>query len=229
MVLLDHNLLALAVKSEIVLLDSETLNEIRRVKYHEHYILSVIKLENNYLASSSADEIINIFDLQTNELVFSLNQTGEAFTCLATLENNLLASGSTNSIRVWDLNKGKLKTTISYCASLLIVFSKKYLISSCDDFQSDYSIKIFDLNFETTIKILSEHTESILSLILVNENFLISGSSDSTIKIWNLSAQNNSLRTLYDINKNVEALAVLENFLVAGNSIGEIHIWRVFK
>src|SRR5436190_588474 len=122
-----------------------------------------------YLFSGSSDNTIKIWDLATPNKP----------TCIATLDKS--HGGHTDSVR---------------SLSLQVVAGKPYLFSG----SSDKTIKVWDLatpNKPTCIATLDEshggHTDSVNALsfqVLAGKPYLFSGSSDKTIKVWDLATPN---------------------------------------
>jgi len=70
------------------------------------------------------------------------------------------------------------------------------------------------------------HTSSIFSLAVLSDRSLISGSSDKTIKIWNIKT-GECIKTLEGINNRVRSLAVLHDGTLASGSDDEtIKLWN---
>ena len=79
------------------------------------------------------------------------------------------------------------------------------------------------------IKTLSSHTDLVLSLAVLPDNMLASGSADQTIKIWD-TVNGKELTTLNGHTSYVASLAVLPgNKLASGSYDKTIKIWDPIK
>ena len=52
---------------------------------------------------------------------------------------------------------------------------------------SDKSIILWDLNNQRQFKTLNGHTSAVVSLISINEKYLLSGSCDHTLRLWSIA------------------------------------------
>ncbi|NES63823.1 MAG: WD40 repeat domain-containing protein [Okeania sp. SIO2D1] len=109
------------------------------------------------------------------------------------------ASGSgdnnTNSIKVWDLETGKEKSTLeghkNPISALAITPNDKQVISA----SFDNTIKIWDIESGKEILTFIGHDNSIYDIaITLDGNKMISGSKDKTIKIWKLDPYNKHIQ-----------------------------------
>ncbi len=76
------------------------------------------------------------------------------------------------------------------------------------------------------IATLNGHTDFISCLTVLQNGYLISGSSDTTLKVWNVNG-GIELRTLDEHRAGIFGLAVLDNsFIATGSADGTIKIWN---
>ena len=69
---------------------------------HNGKVSSLVQLKNGYLASSSGDKTIKLWELSTGQTVRTLEGHLDQVTSLVELNNGQLASGSTDkSIIIW--------------------------------------------------------------------------------------------------------------------------------
>ena len=77
------------------------------------------------------------------------------------------------------------------------------------------------------IKTLTGHTNEVLSLAVLRDGTLASGSSDKTIRIWNVTS-GLTIKTLTGHTNSVSSLAVLQDgTLASGSADNTIRIWNV--
>ena len=115
-----------------------------------------------------------------------------------------------------------------------LAVSNKYIISNLNN-----KIKIWDLStFEFTI--LEGHTEKVNCVAvsgiinttdefgnIISKQYIISGSSDNTIKIWDLSTFE-LVASLEGHTDNVNCVAVSNKYIISGSYDNTIKIWDLF-
>lgn len=136
---------------------------------HEYYVTTICATDN-LIISGSDDHTIRVWDMNPirnnkypgtqNCICVLKGHTAKIhFVCV---KDNLIISGSCDeTIRIWDLNKSTPKTQHSDC-------------------DSDSSL----IN-EVCIYVLHGH-KNCINEIYVRDNLIISGSSDNTIRIWDM-------------------------------------------
>ncbi len=108
--------------------------------------------------------------------------TGSVATLLK-LTNQFLASGSyDNSIKIWNIETGQLIRTLQghsdYVVSLSLIEASGFLASA----SWDETIKIWNYDTGECIITITGHTNKVVALVLIQNNILVSGSYDGTIK-----------------------------------------------
>ena len=109
---------------------------------------------------------------------------------LAVWEGQMISGHNSWSVRVWDVSTGKLRQELgghsSRVCSLCVVGSR--LASGSDDRRTNTCIKVWAIGAGSEWRcddILTGHTGGVVSLAGW-EGKLISGSDDSTIRVWEL-------------------------------------------
>lgn len=87
----------------------------------------------------------------------------------------------------------------------------------------DYNIIIFDMKNWKLKFLLKGHISSISSLVIDN-NFLFSGSIDKTIKMWNIDT-GDLIKTFHGHKERVTSLVIKDNYLISGDWDNNIFIW----
>lgn len=111
---------------------------------------------------------------------------------------NLLASGSVDkSVKLWNLENHALINTFPHSGEVYdVVFSNSgNLLAFCGE--GDYSIRVIDISDpllrDNCVLQLSGHTQEIWRLKYSSDSkYLISGSSDCTVRIWDLDTKKES-------------------------------------
>jgi WD40 repeat protein len=91
-----------------------------------------------------------------------------------------------------------------------------------------YNILIYETSTGNIIKTLTGHTNFINSLALSkNKKFIVSGSKDNTVKIWNIETEN--CIDTYNYTSSVKCVSISKNdsYIASTNGSYEIHIWNI--
>jgi WD40 repeat protein len=195
------------------------------------HTLEIISLEimfNKILLSSSYDETINVWNIQTSQLINTLENVGQ--NCLLVLNNGILVSGS----KFWNISSSSSSSS-NFTEITENIFDYKEEITAVIEFNNqkliigllDTTIRILDLNTGKEIQTLSNHSGIINVLIKINNEIFASGCNDNTIKLWNLTS-NELIRTLKGHTDSVRSLLVLnDEILVSGSEDKSIRIWNI--
>lgn len=187
--------------------------------------------DGNLLASGSKDFSVKVYDVKQNFLVvFQVNDHKDAVTKVM-MDNKakfLYSSSNDGTLRIYDLvepkNNAKPKF-IKYSSSILSFvpapdLKSYYLGSKTGD--------IAKVDFKgTTLQTLSGHKGQVNCMVLTPDmKYLVSGSNDKTIIIWNL-ATGKAERTLTGHGWNVTSLEVSSDgaYIVSTSNDGETIVW----
>ena len=179
---------------------------------------------SRYLASSSKDNTIKLWDFETKECIRTIEGHAAKIDCIDVLSNGQLVSGSKDKLlKVWNPKDGAcLKTMV--CSDIirrLIVLSDNRVACA-----SIMKIHVWDLNAETCIQTLVGHTDVIHCLIALPGETLLSCSSDKTIKMWNLN-DSSCVQTLLGHTGFVLSLILLKDgHFASGSADNTIKIWK---
>jgi len=197
------NLIKLLVLSLIVLLNFAcSVNTPSQLSYKQKiYNVVDIKKTNNI------EESYNIIDtkkIKTKkpEAILKLDTKGHTARIsriLVTKDKDIITSSIDKTIRIWDSNTGKLKRQIlgeigdaSYgeINDIALSIDEKYLavvgwLNS--EFDKKHSIRIYDYKSGKLVKVLNSHTSIIANVSFSKDGkYLISASTDMSVKIWNV-------------------------------------------
>lgn len=151
-------------------------------------------------------------------------------------DSQVVAGGSWQDIKLWNLNTGELRREISGH------FGAVYAVAIAANGQtlasggSDDKIKIWNLSSGKLLHSLSGHSDSVRSLAITpNGQTLVSGSSDKTIKMWNLGSGCTGetcitpTKTLSGHKEFVSTLMISPDgkTLVSGSADKSIKIWNL--
>jgi WD40 repeat protein len=223
---------------------------------HDEQVSSLAFSPNGtILASASHDDTIRLWDV--SQAAFDngrfgraigdpLNQeytmTSVVFSPSTEGERLLLAAGSTDSIiRLWTLNLNgtlrdanpvQLSGAIGSALSLAFSPDGHLLASGHQDFQSLQSnIYLWDMQAQTPeiVGVMSGHTDGVQRVnFSPNGAMLVSASSDSTVRLWNV----NSLSTMLTLDEHAAFVSSAifspdSSLILSGGDDGKVRIWGV--
>ncbi|MBH8572812.1 protein kinase [Nostocaceae cyanobacterium CENA369] len=154
-------------------------------------------------------------------------------------DGQTIASGSDdNTIKLWHLDNGNLKSTLTLPSGLLkrettwytsIVFSRdgQTIISGC----LDKSIKVWDWSSGKQLRKLKGHSDRVNAIALSPDGqTLVSGSRDNIVKVWNLPT-GQLIRNLTGHSNSVHTLAISPDgqILASGSWDNTIKVWNLLN
>ena len=140
-------------------------------------------MNDDILVSGSLDKTIKIW--KNYQVVYTLNGHSDFVWTLVGLSNDLLASGSNdNTIKIWNITNGKLIKTFNSKNQIMCLNVKDDTIISGT---INGTINFWSISKESIQKTIDGHTNAVTSLIIINNNKLVTSSGDTTIKIWNFT------------------------------------------
>ena len=157
-----------------------------------NHIINITKLEKGFLALSSKDKSIKIWDMEEKRCMHTLlGHTHVVCSSVYFPKANLLATASFDTtIKIWDLATGECKQTLEGHASPVLVVIKinnDNLVSA----STDGTIKTWNLEDGQCIKTFKGYRNRINDLVELENGNLVAANDDGTIKIWDSKFLNN--------------------------------------
>jgi WD40 repeat protein len=195
---------------------------------HSCAVKSLLVLKNGNLVSASMDKQIKVWDFNNDfNCIATLGEHSHHVISLCNLNDGYFASGSADkTVKIWD-DTYKYVNTIQddhWVYGLLLLPQDYFAIAS------HKTIKIWKCcnNYKETelVKTLCGHDNFILSLILLDNEYILSGSADRTIKIWDIKYDYQCINTLKGHKDHVKSLMVSDNRLISVANDRTIRLWR---
>ncbi len=178
--------------------DTQRGTVLRTLKGHGAGVLSIAcSPDGKYLASGSGDNSIKLWDFKTGSLVRTIKGHAAGTFGINSLSFHpngmyLLSGGDDDTIRLWDIRNGaQIRVFKGHRGSITSVqFSPDglYLASGA---VNDYLIRLWNVETGAMVRTFDGHswTSSINSVKFSPDGrFLISGSSDKTVKLWDIGS-----------------------------------------
>ena len=169
--------------------------------------------------------------------------------------DNKIKKFATDEIYIWDIytnqsirqprNQGNQPEKIAsvwFFDNYTITYSYDYNV---DTDETTYILKIWDSNLDNCLHTLTGHTCGIYSVIIhnnclhtltghtggiysviIHNNLLISGSEDTTIRIWDITT-GSCLKTLLGHTELVDNLTARDNLLISSSEDETVKIWDI--
>jgi WD40 repeat protein len=176
------------------------------------FVVKVFSIEYKQIVcgTSGASNNLQIYNYETGDLIQTLNGHSSSVRSIEMLSDQYMASGGADQkVIIWDLSSYSIKYTLTGHSSPVTCIKRLSfnLLAS-----GDVSGLIIIWNWLTGERIfnLNGHTNAIYnSLDLCDEQTLISGSLDQTVKLWNIT--NGTLIRSIDVDIKISALAMLNS------------------
>eukprot|EP00004_Rigifila_ramosa_P026155 TRINITY_DN8013_c0_g1_i2.p1 TRINITY_DN8013_c0_g1~~TRINITY_DN8013_c0_g1_i2.p1 ORF type:complete len:634 (+),score=111.33 TRINITY_DN8013_c0_g1_i2:38-1903(+) len=147
------------------------------------------------------------------------------------LEPSLLASGSDDAtVKVWDMGKPlgavhTLKTTANVCTVRFSPFNAQHLIFG----SADHHIYYYDLrSLREPLHVLRGHRKAVSYVRFVSRDELLSASTDSTLKLWDLGRASGAPKTFsgHENEKNFVGLSARSDFFCTGSETNSVFVYH---
>ena len=191
-------------------------------------------LPNGYVATSSVDKTVKVFDPNNNwNLIRTYSNHTEWVRGLEYIGYDTMAScGDDRTIKIWSISTGETERTIDAnsgrsCNSLKLVFNGSVLAAGLSDGITQF-IGLVDQtkDFITSQPGCCTNYGFINDLALINENKLASSSSDFTVAIFDLFASNYTFVLKENIDQVYGLKMISSDILASGSFDATLKLWN---
>lgn len=146
-----------------------------------------------------------------------------------TPDGQTLATGNNDrTIKLWNVNTGQLKTTITGFSGVVSVLAISPDGQTLASGNSDSSIKLWNLRTGELKSTLTGHSSQIVSIVFSSDSQILASAGDTTVKLWNVGT--GQLETTFTGDATpVNAIAFSPDgqTLASVNGRGNINLWNV--
>ena len=196
----------------------------------------VLSTSNEFLVSGSYDCSVRVWRLESSsnptlKAVTVLNGHEKAVWCLTiSSDTELVASGSDDfTLRLWKLADSSCLHVFKYSDSVkCVAISSNGRLVIAGAHHASNQLRSWDVVTGECVTTYVGHTHAVMCMLLVvKDRFLITGSRDGTVKVWERSS--GCLLTCFDLQSQVKCLAYNKphSLLAATTKSGPIAIFRL--
>jgi len=173
-------------QNRILIWDEANMRVIKQLLGHEKSVTSLILLKEDLLISGSCDHTIKGWDLSNYQNTWTVKaHTNFIFSLAKYREDMFLSASHDKTIKIWRFpEKQPDRVLFGHTEAVwtVIVLQDKETICSGS---SDGRIKLWEYDRGECKKTIKAHTDQINAITTYGEGFIVSGSDDCTIKVWN--------------------------------------------
>ncbi|KAI8380611.1 WD40-repeat-containing domain protein [Choanephora cucurbitarum] len=183
------------------------------------------------LASSDYEGTIDIWDVTTGQKTLTLSEHKRRAWSVDISRANptMVASGSDDStVKVWSLTQNKAIYTLeqkgNVCCAKFALHNSQYLAVG----SADHHISCYDLRYPTRpCRVYKGHKKAVSYVKWMNDNEIISASTDSTLKLWDRES-GQCIRTFqgHQNEKNFVGLSVSEDWISCGSESNRLYAYH---
>jgi len=198
---LNDDLIASSSREEIMIWNYKNVELHMILSAHHSHVITLIKLDDNIIASGSINGSIDMWNYKTGKLQKSLRLGSETFNSVCTLlklDDTTIATGENNfKIHIWNFQTENLITTLEGHQGP--VYSLIYLDENTFASGSkDGTIKIWNNKSYDIVRSLRLHGYNFNTLLKLDDDTLACGSENDVIFILNYKTSE-VLRYLTDV------------------------------
>jgi WD40 repeat protein len=168
--------------------------------------------------SKTSDDIIKIWNIESNECIRIFNQETEPLSCAKIAHGNIIIKGYLNgSVKIRNTT---IDAHTDSVVDILILTQNKFITCS-----NDCTIKLFDFDTFECIRTFIGHELGINAIDKISTDTIVSCSHES-IRIWNIN-NGECLKVILDDQKFHYSLKVISETEIATISCFHIKIWNI--
>ncbi|MGB3346188.1 MAG: tetratricopeptide repeat protein, partial [Candidatus Humimicrobiia bacterium] len=212
---------------------------LRSFKGHKRYVNDIAIAPNGkYFVSASSDNTLKLWDINSGDcLTTFVGHEDSIYAVAITLDGKYVVSGSDdNTLKLWDINTGECLRTFEghkgWVNCVVITTDGKYIVSG----SNDNTLKLWDINTGECLRTFKGHKGWVKSIDVSKlskpvgrtkkKQYIISGSDDGTIKLWDLN--NGECLLTFEGHKygiNTIAFSKDDRYIISGSSDNTIKLW----
>ncbi|KPJ64556.1 hypothetical protein AMJ44_12620 [candidate division WOR-1 bacterium DG_54_3] len=208
---------------------------IRRLKGHKEMVTSVrVNPDGSRLVSGDTDGTLRVWNVATGRCIHVLKGHSDTIWSLTITPDSRLAISASEdkTLRIWDLKNGNcLRSLIGHTqpvSHVSVTPDSRKAVSVENEWSKRGELFVWDLETGQCILKLKGHTDSIKSVRISDDGrWVISGSVDNTIRLWDLKGGKEIQR--FDAENSILTGALESRKLrfAAGDQVGNVYFLKI--
>ncbi|MCP4549293.1 MAG: helix-turn-helix domain-containing protein [bacterium] len=192
--------------------------------------LHTIAVTPHFVITPSEDNVLNVWDLTTGQLVETLKGHTNTIGSVAVAPDGsyVISASYDNILRIWDLVSSQPMEILSHTIAHIVAIAPNGQYAASASW--DGTIKIWDLTTKQSFnKTFDGHASLVHDVIAVPDNrFAISASADHTLKVWNL-ATGHVVQTFKGHTAEVISTAIMpdDQFFISASHDETLRVWNL--
>lgn len=220
----DGKRIASLTDGDIKIWDTQSGDCLVTIEMGYDFLSAMAILNDDLIVSGSHDNTLKIWDARTDELQSTLEGHTSSIRSIAVLPDKIVSLTDEN-IKMWDF-QGKCILTLQgdekHGEVLKVLPNGMFVTSVYTDI-----VKIWDPVPNGRNFILRGHTDEIVCLIILKDGRIVTGSKDTTLRVWNYNKPGKKVLILTGHTKIVTDVRELPNgYIVSGSIDSTLRIWN---
>lgn len=187
--------------------------------------ISCLAMLPNHTLASASHRMVSVYHTSSGTLLHKLKGHTSFVTCLASLDDGKLASGSCDgTVRIWDVVGGVCLQTLKGSRQTVLALAAlpdgKLASGSADRL-----IRVWDIASGACVRSITGHTRDVCALAVLPNGHLVSSSNDQTMRVWDPKTGDEVLK-IPTSRYYVRHLAVLSDGRLATNLNHSVQVWE---
>lgn len=220
--LTDSKIYSLAIGTSIFVWDKKSGVKLNEFHGGHSDCITCLQVKGDNIVTGSLDKTINIRDIESGNVLLTLEGHEQAISCLKIYENNIYSGSYDGSVKVWDIDTGneiiKLESSLGNISCLQVLEDALWIGSY------DGTIGVIDILSGKEIKKWQGHEKGVSCFLKVDKK-IYSGSFEGEIFVWDIFEPGTFLYELIGHTDHIIDLKILNGKIISASTNCCIKVW----